>query len=144
MVQQTGGVLRDTHGRASDGSLGIIRCQFPFEHLLMCETTALRRYKNGSLAFRNGQEPNQGESVLVSSSDVVTDVPNRKVDGMIFVLAGRHGNSGLVTPEYDRDKNCPMRVSVKGNDVLFQRVNLCFRIGGKVYVRIDSKPSPQT
>jgi hypothetical protein len=37
---------------------------------------------------------------------------------VVLVLAGCDGNGRLVTPEYYRDKNCPMGIWIKGNEIL--------------------------
>jgi hypothetical protein len=81
----------------------------------------------------------------VSSVNVITNVPNRKVNRVIFMLAGCDRNSCLVAPKYDGDEHCSMGVWVEGNNVLFiEELVRTSALSKEIYIHIASRPSPQT
>ena len=71
------------------------------------------------ITFGDWQETNQNEGILVGSSDVITDIPDREVDGMIFMLASCYGNSRFVASKYDGNKHCSVCINVFSDEVLF-------------------------
>lgn len=81
---------------------------------------------NRVLTFRDGQKPNQNQSILVSSPDVVTCIADREVDRVVFVLAGCNGNGCFVAPEYDRNEDGSMCIWIEGNNILSNRISACF------------------
>jgi hypothetical protein len=76
----------------------------------------------------------------VSSPDVVADISNGDIDGVIVVLASCNGGSCFVAPEYDRDEDCAMCVDINGNNVLF--VEVLVRVGSSVKLAYTLLPSP--
>jgi hypothetical protein len=54
----------------------------------------------------------------VSSAEVVVDVPNREINGMVFLLTGCYGDSCFVAPKYYRNKKCAVHIRVNRNEVL--------------------------
>jgi len=73
----------------------------------------------GVLTLWNGKKADQNESILMSLPGVITNIPNRKVNGVVVMLASCHRNSRFVGPEYDRDKDRPVCININGNEVLF-------------------------
>ena len=73
---------------------------------------------SGRITFGNRQEANQNEHILVGSLNVIMHVPNRKVDGVIFMLAGGDGHGRFVASQYNRDENRSVHIGVLGDDVL--------------------------
>ena len=71
-----------------------------------------------TLTFGNRKEAKQDEGVLVGPPDVIMDVSNREVDGVIFVLASCDRNCRLVASKYDGDEHCSMSISVYSDEVL--------------------------
>ena len=55
----------------------------------------------------------------MSSPEVVVDIPNREINRMVIVLAGRHRNGRLVAPKDNGHKHCSMGIQVSRNKVLF-------------------------
>lgn len=66
-----------------------------------------------TLTLWDGQEANQNEGILMSPPDVVTHVPDRKIDRVIFVLTGCDRSCRFVTSEYDGDKDCSVRINIR-------------------------------
>ena len=50
---------------------------------------------------------------------MIAHISDRKIDRMIFVLAGCDRNSCFVTSKYDGDEDCTMCVDIYSNKVLF-------------------------
>ena len=99
---------------------------------------------NVTLTLGDGEETDQDESILVSSPDVITHIPDGEIDWMVFVLASCDGNSRLVASEYDGDEECSMRVGIYSDEVLFVvRLVDAGRVCG-IYSHIASRPSHQT
>lgn len=74
-------------------------------------------------AFWDGQEPNQNEGILVSSPEVVANIPNRHVYRMMFMLAGCDGNGSFIAPKNYRYENSPMCIWVSRYEVLLRKVS---------------------
>ena len=56
------------------------------------------------VTFGDGQKANQNKRMLVGTSNVVVDVPNRKVDRVVFLLAGRNRHGRFVAAQDDRNE----------------------------------------
>lgn len=71
------------------------------------------------LTFRNGEKSNQDKGILVGSAEVVMYISDRKVNRVVFVLAGRNRDSGLVASQDDGDEHCSMCIWINRDDILF-------------------------
>jgi hypothetical protein len=81
-----------------------------------CKTMYFK--KNTTLTLGNRQEANQDEGILVSSSDVIAHIPDREIHGMIFLLTSCDGDSRFVASKYGGNKECSMRISIYGDEIL--------------------------
>ena len=73
---------------------------------------------SGRNTFGNRQEANQNECILVDSLNVIMHVPNRKVDGVVFMLTSGDGHGCFVASQYNRDEKRSVHIGVLGDDVL--------------------------
>ena len=70
------------------------------------------------LTLGDGQKTDQNEGILVSSANVIMHISNRKVDGMIFVLASCDRSGCFVASNYDGDEECSVRIDINGDEIL--------------------------
>lgn len=48
----------------------------------------------------------------MGTPDMITHIPNREIEGVIFVLAGRNRNGRFVAPKYNGDEYCSIGIGV--------------------------------
>jgi molybdate-binding protein len=53
--------------------------------------------------FRNGEETDDYEGITVCTPYIVAYVTNRGIEGVVFIIAGAHRDSGLVATENNWD-----------------------------------------
>jgi hypothetical protein len=80
----------------------------------------------------------------VCSPDVITDIPYREVDRVVFMLTGRNRDSRFITPKDDRDENSSMCIDIYRNELLFTTRLAGVSIFHEMYLRTGPKPSHPT
>jgi len=80
----------------------------------------------------------------MSSPDVITHIPDREIDGMIFVLTGCDGSGCFVASKYDGDKHRAVCVDIYSDEVLFIGGLADIGVFHETYLHIASRPSHLT
>jgi hypothetical protein len=80
----------------------------------------------------------------VSSSDAIVHVPDREVNGVVFVLASCHGNSCFVASKYDGNKDRSVRIGIYSDEVLLVQMLVDVHVLRETRLHIASRPSHLT
>jgi len=96
------------------------------------------------LTLGNWQEANQNEAILVCSPDMIMDVSDREVDGVVFLLAGCDGNSCFIASEYDGNEDSSVCINIYSDEVLSVERLVNIHALCETHLHIASRPSSLT